>query len=451
MAKQKRQKEKCETSQGNLSAKSEGNGIFAIVSDISEKLKRVNALYTELTKCVCVLVAVLAFFGKNILRCELGIFIFAITVSILLKKHTGRGVIEVCLFGVILCLVLSCICMVVFGYVQIAIHPEGSADTLSDLIDGKASETAVLVDMEDVKPTESPVLTYAEKTFADKITSEVWAVCLETVDNVEIAGTEGEFQNLCEAVMRCMHGFDWDKSLEMVDKYPRKKLQENVDAIDEMEKQPADWSKYTGICALRKENYDLYPSMENTHQVGISALDCLYWMGKVNGKEGKQLKETIYNEENVLKYGNLAVEGIFGWWWMVDNRGDEQGAKEICFYFGQIFHHFGGCDEMTGDAMGINHLLLSAVFYFQAVKDDEGFYKNGLATHQQYMACEYLAIVFDKLDNKMRPADSFFLTQAEKYYRYSLYDVNMNSEEQDSVRSYLDIVEEKKETLGQEH
>lgn len=327
-------------------------------------------------------------------------------------------------------------------------HPERESDGEKIIDRNEEDSVDAAMEMETIDSTESPVITYKEMMFEEKIDSEIWIALLLTAENTEKTGTEESFDTFCQSVSECMHSFTLKSDLEKIEKRHASKIRENVDEIARLERGENNWEKYTQISELREENYLNYPSLENGHQSGISALDCLDWMGKVNGKEGKRLDDKVYNEEHVLKYGAQAVDGFFGWWCAEVRMNGVQNVKEISFYFGQTFHHFGGYNDMTGDSVSVNHLLLAAAFYSQTAVDEKEIYQSGQATEKQYQACLYLAIVFDKLDNKLRPNDPFFLIEAEKYYQYALYNSNLHTGDADKIEKYIDIVRKKKKNRG---
>lgn len=335
-------------------------------------------------------------------------------------------------------------CLLAFGFVQFNPHPEKQED--GEHAAGKDANNNAddSEELETVASTESPILTYKEMTFEDKIASDIWLSFLSVVENAENAWTEEGFEALEREVFGCMENLASVEESRNAKKHHTEAIRKNVDEITDLERERSSWKKFTRLSVLRAENYMYYPSLENAHQSGIAALDCLDWMGKVNGKEGKELNTSIYNEDHALEYGERAVDGFFGWWCMELKASGAQKADEICFYYGQTFHHFGGYNDMTGDRVAVEHLLLSAVFYCRVAVDDENLYRSGQASEKQYLACLYVAVVFDKLDNKLRPEDSFFLKEAEKYYRYASYNSNLSTDMADKIEKYIEIVKEKK-------
>lgn len=374
-----------------------------------------------------------------------------IAVSVLVfhgvKKFGHKSVFTAVCAGIAVFSLMMTASLAAFGYIQFNPHPGEQDDEQSG--SGADKVTDDPAELETVDSTESPVLTYKEMTFEDKIDSNVWrpllAVALDAKE--KNTWTKESFNTFSQDVFACMNELasagDWK-----AEKQHTETLRKNVDEIARLGRESSGWEKFTQISELRAENYACYPSLDNAHQSGIAALDCLDWMGKMNGKEGKGLNTSVYNEKHVLQYGVRAVDGFFGWWSMARVSAGNQEADEIYFYFGQTFHHFGGYDDMTGDRVSDSHLLLAAVCYCRVAVDDENLYRLGQASEKQYRSCLYAAIVFDKLDNRLRPDDPFFLEEAEKYYRYASYNSNLSTEEAKKIEGYRKIVEDKKAKRG---
>ncbi len=407
-----------------------------------------NGVFELVNRCIAFAAACCAYLSKNLWICGIAIFIVSANLAWFLIKRKRMKIFVATVIAVSFFGIGTISCLAAFGRIQITLNLDGEVAPVSTGNDGGEDGNDSQKELEQVDSTESPKPTYVAMTFESKITSVVWKALIEDVKDVGVTGTKDNFEMLRQRVFATMGSEAENMEQGNMEKHHTKAIRENVDQIEKLEREADGWSRRMEISRLRMENYSFYASTDNAHQSGMAALDCLDWMGKVNGKEGKEVNKAIYNEENLIRYGDQAIDGLFGWWSAIHAAGNVQGGNESCFYFGQTFHHLGGCDEMTGDVTSVEYLALSAVFYAEELTNDEIFYKDGQANEKQYYACKYYAIVCDKLDNKLRPEDSFFLLEAERYYRYYLYNANLSTAEEKRIEDYIEIVKEKKRRRG---
>lgn len=204
------------------------------------------------------------------------------------------------------------------------------------------------------------------------------------------------------------------------------------------------------ICELRKENYEMAPALNTAGLMGHAALDCLYFMGMVreDNKNFHMMDTSIFNKENAILYGDIAAEGFLQARSKAIRAQNYRSMEEANYGLAQLFHRLGDASEFFPVEETVVCLGIAAVFYSECSVDDEESYEDGSISSEQYSAAEYAAIVFEKMDAKLKPQDCSFLEEAEKYYTYALRNESLGEAGRKRLEGYIRTVQEKKKQKG---
>lgn len=200
------------------------------------------------------------------------------------------------------------------------------------------------------------------------------------------------------------------------------------------------------ICELRRKNYEMAPALNTAGLMGHAALDCLYFMGMVreDNKNSHMMDTSIFNKENAILYGDVAAEGFLQAKSKAVRAQNYRSMEEANYGLAQLFHRLGDASEFFPVEETVVCLGIAAVFYSECAVDDEESYEDGSISSEQYSAAEYAAIVFEKMDAKLKPQDCFFLEEAEKYYTYALRNESLGEADRKRLEGYIRTVQEKK-------
>lgn len=204
------------------------------------------------------------------------------------------------------------------------------------------------------------------------------------------------------------------------------------------------------ICELRRKNYEMAPALNTAGLMGHAALDCLYFMGMVreDNKNSHMMDTSIFNKENAILYGDIAVEGFLQARSKAIRAQNYRSMEDANYGLAQLFHRLGDASEFFSVEETVVCLGIAAVFYSECAVDDEESYEDGSISSEQYSAAEYAAIVFEKMDAKLKPQDCFFLEEAEKYYTYALRNESLGEAGRKRLEGYIRTVQEKKKQKG---
>lgn len=204
------------------------------------------------------------------------------------------------------------------------------------------------------------------------------------------------------------------------------------------------------ICELRRKNYEMAPALNTAGLMGHAALDCLYFMGMVreDNKNSHMMDTSIFNKENAILYGDIAAEGFLQARSKAIRAQNYRSMKDANYGLAQLFHRLGDASEFFPVEESVVCLGIAAVFYIECAVDDEESYEDGSISSEQYSAAEYAAIVFEKMDAKLKSQDCFFLEEAEKYYTYALRNESLGEAGRKRLEGYIRTVQEKKKQKG---
>lgn len=429
-------------------AHSSGNGVYERVMGL---VKAGNNIVSGVLLLIGSVAGIYSYIvgHKMIAGCVISLVLAVILGMVLAAKWKQSA--ATCILAAILCFgVLTTASLAAGGHVRFqgknADEPYQGESGNHELQDSNAEADVSLAAEamhESVDSTESPQ-SASEVPFEAQIESRVWSELLNEMGRIGVTGTQENFECLCDAVLRIMNNYVPDFESRVWRSANYGKLAKNVDRVQQLDQGTVDWEARKEICFCRKENFRIEPAMNNAHAMGQSGLDCLFEIGKENVQRKVGEKSDIYTIENIVLYGGIAIDGFAGFWHLAKEKKEYGGDS---YFLGEAFHHLGDARELTTEPFSICHLILAAVFYKQEVAEDD-IYLKGLASDEQYKACKNIAIVFDKLDNKMEPEDPYFLQQADKYYTYALHNSNLTSRDREKLEQYSSTVEEKKRMRG---
>lgn len=429
-------------------ARVSGNEVYEGIAELAKKGDSTISVFLSLVTGAAGLYS--WFVGHRMIAwCVISLFAAIVLGKVLAVRF--KQSVATCVLAAILCFgALTTVSLAAHGYVHVSDKNanesnHGSSDQNQTPGNNGIPEAVLASEAvhESVESTESPQ-SAREVPFKEQIESQIWGELISEVEKISVTGTQENFESLCEAVLGVMDDYVPEFESKIWRSANHGKLTENTDKVMKFAQGVVNWDNREEICSCREENFKIKPTMINAHLMGQSGLDCLFEMGRVNGKGKKPKNTDIYNKKNIVEYGGVAIDGFAGDWYFEKETGEYGGDS---YYLGEVFHHLGDASELTEEALSVVHLVLSAVFYKQNIGDD-AIYQRGLATEQQYKRCKNIAIVFDKLDNKIRPEDPYFLLQADRYYTNALYNSNLSSEEKAQLENYLTEVGAKKAKRG---
>ena len=304
------------------------------------------------------------------------------------------------------------------------------------------------IDERAIHSTEAPDTGYemAEKT--EKLSEDSQREQLMNAGrSVGISGSKENFENFRTQILQTANECTQESNYAVESSKKRARITKNADEADQLTRKvyynPEEGFTFAvKICELRKENYELFPSLNTATLMGNASLDCLCFMGMIreDSKKSSTIDISIFNKENATNYGDIAAEGFLQARMRAVRVQNYTSKGKTEYGLAQLFHRLGDISEFFSEEDLILSLGIAAVFYTECAVDDERCYEEGAVSEEQYNSAEYGAITFEKLDAKVNSQDGFFLEQAEKYYTYALRNENLGAAKRKKLEGYRQTI-----------
>ena len=274
---------------------------------------------------------------------------------------------------------------------------------------------------------------------------------LDAGKTVGLTGTRENFANFQDQILQMADLCGQESNYAAKNSKDSSRAAKNADEADRLTNE-SYYDTETGfayavqICELRRENYEMAPALNTAGLMRHAALDCLYFMGMVreDNKNSHMMDTSIFNKENAIVYGDIDAEGFLQARSKAIRVQNYRSVEDANYGLAQLFHRLGDVSEFFPAEETVVCLGIAAVFYSECAVDDEESYEDGSISSEQYSAAEYAAIVFEKMDAKLKPQDCFFLEEAEKYYTYALRNESLGEAGRKRLEGYIRTVQEKK-------